>query len=297
MNRKVTTPITSLLLSLIVLNSCIRDFIPPCPPLSVQIAVKDKNYSNVHKVELEEALNEDLAFREYIPTLYYRLCPLGSDKPVYEQEIFEVQGDEKTYPVVFSDDLPHGTYVLTVWGGLHDHAPLDADGDRTSIEFHPGGTEGDDVYMTNDTLVYDAWHYDYNVEMQRTKGKLVVLFTGLSEGMTGSENSVSGLYQRMDRKFGYSGSTEVSTKYVLDSPEVVTRTVLAPSTEHDGSTLQITFDESPGKAVPHAEPESVDITIGRNELTALKYVFNATGYTIYILVDDDWEKVHGMEID
>lgn len=286
-----------MLLSLIVLNSCIRDFIPPCPPLSVQIAVKDKNYFNVHKVEQEEALSEDLAFREYIPTLYYRLCPLGSDKPVFEQEIFDVQGDEKTFPVVFSDELPHGTYVLTVWGGLHNHAPLDANGDRTSIEFHPDGTEGDDVYMANDTLVYDAWHYDYTVEMQRTKGKLIVLVTGLPDEIRRSENSVSGLYQRMDSRFGYSGSTEVSTTHAWDAPEVVTRTVLSPSTRHDGSTLQITFDESPGKAVSHAKPESVDITIGRNELTALKYVFEATGYTIYILVDDNWEKVHGMEID
>lgn len=286
-----------MLLSLIVLNSCIRDFIPPCPPLSVQIAVKDKNYFNVHKVEQEEALSEDLAFREYIPTLYYRLCPLGSDKPVFEQEIFNVQGDEKTFPVVFSDELPHGTYVLTVWGGLHDHAPLDANGDRTSIEFHPDRTEGNDVYMANDTLVYDAWHYDYTMEMQRTKGKLIVLVTGLPDEIRRSENSVSGLYQRMDSKFGYSGITEVSTTHAWDSPEVVTRTVLSPSTRHDGSTLQITFDESPGKAVPYAKPESVDITIGRNELTALKYVFEATGYTIYILVDDNWEKVHGMEID
>ena len=34
-------------LSAILLSSCIRDEILPCPPLQVNIAVKDKNYFNI----------------------------------------------------------------------------------------------------------------------------------------------------------------------------------------------------------------------------------------------------------
>jgi len=34
-------------LSLIMLSSCIRDEILPCPPLQVNISVKDKNYLNI----------------------------------------------------------------------------------------------------------------------------------------------------------------------------------------------------------------------------------------------------------
>lgn len=34
-------------LSLVLLPSCIRDEILPCPPLQVNISVKDKNYFNI----------------------------------------------------------------------------------------------------------------------------------------------------------------------------------------------------------------------------------------------------------
>ena len=54
-----------LLLSLPLLASCIRDELDDCPPLRVEIAVKDKNYFNVDKVDMEERRSDDLAFREY----------------------------------------------------------------------------------------------------------------------------------------------------------------------------------------------------------------------------------------
>ena len=73
------------LFSLLVLSSCVRDDIQPCPPLQVHIVVKDKNYFNVDKVELEERKSEDLAFREYVPTLYYMLRDAATGEVVEEQ--------------------------------------------------------------------------------------------------------------------------------------------------------------------------------------------------------------------
>ncbi len=278
-------------------SSCIRDEIPPCPALSVQIAVKDKNYSNVRKVEQETALSEDLAFREYVPTLYYRLCPLGSNDPVAEQELFEVTGDEREYAVRFSDDLPHGTYVLTVWGGMKDLSSLDAD--RNVLTLHPEGTEGEDVYMTNDTLVYDAWNYGYTVEMERTKGKLIVLAANLPSDIRWSGQTDDGLSRTVDRSFGYSGTTGVSTAGEWASAEetVVTKTLLSPSLQAEGTVQKMQFYDAPDRTVPAAVPDDVRITMRRNELTVLKYVYDDGRFSIYILVDDNWEKVHGMVID
>ncbi len=278
-------------------SSCIRDEIPPCPALSVQIAVKDKNYSNVRKVEQETALSEDLAFREYVPTLYYRLCPLGSNDPVAEQELFEVTGDEREYAVRFSDDLPHGTYVLTVWGGMKDLSSLDAD--RNVLTLHPEGTEGEDVYMTNDTLVYDAWNYGYTVEMERTKGKLIVLAANLPSDIRWSGQTDDGLSRTVDRSFGYSGTTGVSTAGEWASAEetVVTKTLLSPSLQAEGTVQKMQFYDAPDRTVPAAVPDDVRITMRRNELTVLKYVYDDRRFSIYILVDDNWEKVHGMVID
>ncbi len=278
-------------------SSCIRDEIPPCPALSVQIAVKDKNYSNVRKVEQETALSEDLAFREYVPTLYYRLCPLGSNDPVAEQELFEVTGDEREYAVRFSDDLPHGTYVLTVWGGMKDLSSLDAD--RNVLTLHPEGTEGEDVYMTNDTLVYDAWNYGYTVEMERTKGKLIVLAANLPSDIRWSGQTDDGLSRTVDRGFGYSGTTGVSTAGEWASAEetVATKTLLSPSLQAEGTVQKMQFYDAPDRTVPAAVPDDVRITMRRNELTVLKYVYDDGRFSIYILVDDNWEKVHGMVID
>lgn len=55
-------------------SSCIRDSIPPCPPLQVTLTVKDKNYFNIDdavKLGLMERKAENLPFRDYVSTLYY----------------------------------------------------------------------------------------------------------------------------------------------------------------------------------------------------------------------------------
>ena len=109
-----------ILLTVPALTSCIRDEIEDCPPLHVNIAVKDKNYFNVDKVDMEERRAEDLAFREYVPTLFYMLRDAKTGEVEEEQGVFRVEGEAKTMKVDFCPCLPHGTYVLTVWGGMKD---------------------------------------------------------------------------------------------------------------------------------------------------------------------------------
>ena len=80
------------------------------------------------------------------------------------------------------------------------------------------------------------------------------------------------------------------TEIPWDAPEeIVTKTVLSPSVRNDGSVLDVDFH---GKTVKGASTK-------RNELTVLRYVYDdGTGdFTIYILVNDNWEVIHGMEID
>ena len=60
----------------VVCSSCLRDDIPPCPPLQITLEVKDKNYFNIAEVErrgLAERVDENLPFREYVSTLFYAL--------------------------------------------------------------------------------------------------------------------------------------------------------------------------------------------------------------------------------
>lgn len=55
-------------LSLIMFSSCIRDEILPCPPLQVNISVKDKNYFNIEsavKWGYDVKKDENLPFKDY----------------------------------------------------------------------------------------------------------------------------------------------------------------------------------------------------------------------------------------
>ncbi|MCD8317466.1 MAG: hypothetical protein LUC45_00765 [Paraprevotella sp.] len=240
--------------------------------------------------------------REYVPTLYYRLRLLekdGTSRTVAEKCVFPVEDDEKEYSVKFDESLPHGTYVLTVWGGLKNLDPLNED--RTAISFHPGYDEGTDVYVSNDTLIYDAYHYTYTTELERTKGKLIIEVTDLPQAVCSSEKTVDGLFGTLDcLSFLYSGQTEVETHRDWTSAgEVVTKTLLTPSVHENGSSVHIQFyDEADHSDPPVLLPQNVDVTMRRNELTVLKYVYDGNGdFTVYMLVNDNWEEVHGMIID
>lgn len=286
-----------ILLLVPALTSCIRDEIEDCPPLQVNIAVKDKNYFNVDKVDMEERRSEDLAFREYVPTLFYMLRDAKTGEVMEEQGVFRVEGDGKTVPVDFCPCLPHGTYVLTVWGGMKDMTSLSED--RTALALHPEHAEGDDIYLVNDTLVYDAYRYDYTVEMERTKGKLIVEAEGLKQGLEHSTMKANHIYERVDSGFSYSSDTYASMQYDWTGQHVLTKTVLAPSLKRNGSTLSLQFYDSAQRLNPVLSPKDVRITMRRNELTVLRYVWDEEkdDFVVYMLVNDNWEMVHGMEIE
>lgn len=288
-----------ILLLVPALTSCIRDEIEDCPPLQVNIAVKDKNYFNVDKVDMEERRSDDLAFREYVPTLFYMLRDAKTGEVMEEQGVFRVEGDGKTVPVDFCPCLPHGTYVLTVWGGMKDMTSLSED--RTALALHPEHAEGDDIYLVNDTLVYDAYRYDYTVEMERTKGKLIVEAEGLPQGIGQMTTDVDGLFGKVSSDFIYSGETHVSnTSAVTADQKVRMSSIMAPSVSCGTSLVDVSFTRKDGTSdtlLP--KPADVKINMERNRITMLKYVFNpdADKFTIYIKVNDNWEEIHEMILD
>lgn len=294
---KIKITVLLLMLTLFGMSSCVRDEILPCPPLQVNITVKDKNYFNVDKVALEERKSEDLAFKEYVPTLYYQLRDAVTGEVVEEQGVFEVTGDEKAFPITFCDCIPHGKYVLTVWGGLKDDTPLGDD--PLTVILHAEEQEGDDFYLTNDTLVYDAWNYDYTVEMERTKGKLVIQVENLPEEVNYSDKTVGGLFQNLDCEFNYTNQTIVQTKAEWEAiPVVVTKTVLSPSVKEKGAKVSVNFYDDPQRITPTLTPKDVNVAMKRNELTVLKYVYDdgSGDFTIYILMNDSWDIIYDMDI-
>ncbi|MCM1029213.1 MAG: hypothetical protein NC342_01290 [Pseudoflavonifractor sp.] len=286
-----------MLLMMASLSGCIRDDIAECPPLTVTVDIRDRNYFNVDEVELEERLPADLPFAHYMPTVHWTLRSLATGEIVDESELISVAGSSPTFTPDICGCIPHGEYVLTVWGGLESFEPLSSD--LSELTFHPGEAEGRDIFLTNDTLLYDAWHDSYTVYMERTKGKLIIEKTGLPDDAVGSTKRVTGLFGRADRHFSYSGFTAATTHTPITPAEsVVTETLLAPSVGKDASAVSLTLDVSgPRPTLPL--PHRVNVTMRRNELTVLRYAWNDTrrDFDIFLLVNGAWEVVYGMEVD
>lgn len=288
-----------LLLASVALASCIRDDLEDCPPLRVEIGVKDKNYFNVDQTVPEERLADDLAFNKYVPTLFYMLRDAKTGEVVEEQGVFNVEGDGKTVAIDFCPCLPHGKYILTVWGGLDELSQLSDD--RLSMLIHPDKAPGNDVYLLNATLVYDAYNYDYTLEMERIKGKLVVLAENLPDNFDMVHIDANNLYGKVNANFEYSDEASVCNKVAIASTSLIkTATYMAPSIVTGGTVLDVNFvkeNNSSGNLL--LTPDDVKISMERNKITMLKYVFNKEEdkFYIYIKVNDNWEVVHGMILD
>lgn len=117
-------------------SSCIRDSIPPCPPLQVTLTVKDKNYFNIDdavKLGLMERKAENLPFRDYVSTLYY-IVHDAEGKVVAEQKNTLVDNDDQTQLITLPESLPYGKYTLTVWGNMKSDEPLGEDATTAEME-------------------------------------------------------------------------------------------------------------------------------------------------------------------
>lgn len=296
--KRCRTAAYLVLSSQLLLTSCIKEDPQPCPLLQVEISVKDKNYFNIDLVPQEARKSESLAFRAYVPTLYYALRNTETGKIVKEQGVFNVTVDDPVFTITFSEDLPMGKYALTVWGGLPDNSSLTEDSQTNLI--HANGKEASDTYLTTDLLIYDPQHTHHSVDLERITGKLILLVTDLPDASRYSSETINGIYERINQQFEYRNPTIVTKQNSWNSaPEVVLSTLLAPSEGEYKSLFHLDFYESPEQADPVLTPKDVNITLKRNELTAVKYVYDdeREDFFIYLLLNDKWELIHNLDID
>lgn len=298
------SPLLVALAALLTASSCIREELPPCPPLHVDIVVKDKNYFNAAATDgLEPVRPEDLPFRDYVATLYYRLDDAETGEQVIERTNFAVTGDAQTYGLTLPESLPFGKYILTVWGNMHSERPL-AD-DALYTEVTQSNAAENDIYVTVDTLDYTISRYAFTAELERAKGKLVVMAENMPQDVDFSTKDLDGIYRYIGRGLKYGGETAFHTDTLWTRPvEFSTGMLLCPSTGHEATTLDVNFYRTAAGAQQQPlAPDDVQITMSRNEVTMVRYVYDdkgsggGDGFTIYIFVNGNWEEVHKMEID
>ena len=293
-------------------SSCIRDSIPPCPPLQVTLTVKDKNYFNIDdavKLGLMERKAENLPFRDYVSTLYY-IVHDAEGKVVAEQKNTLVDNDDQTQLITLPESLPYGKYTLTVWGNMKSDEPLGED--ATTAEMEAVSAAANDIYLASATFDYRYGNEEHLLAMERTKGDLLIKAEGIPDNIDFSTKDIQDIYNFVDNGFQYSTLTDIHTELDWQEirSEIKSETLMCPSPSYEGSTLSVMFiDKSAagtqGRATYHPtlEPQDVNITMGRNEITILKYVYVDEGgsgegdFEIYLRVNDNWELLHGMELD
>lgn len=280
-----------------LMSSCIRQELSPCPPLQIDVVVKDKNYFNAQDAaEIVEMRDENLPFKDYVSTLYYIITEVETGKIIEERTTFEVKGTEKKYQIKLPEDLPYGKYVITAWGNLKTERPIGDDGayeDMLSEE-----TLNRDIYVTHDTLDYQVGKEMFQTDLERTRGLLLIQAQNVPDYVDHSAKSISNVFQYVGRKLNYAVSGTVQTDTLWNElNQIQTETLLCPSTSLKESKLKVRFENSRTGNV--LTPEDIQITMSRNMLTIVRYVYQeeSDDFAIYVFVDDNWEKVHGMEIE
>ena len=171
------------------------------------------------------------------------------------------------------------------------------------------GTATNDIYLGCKTFDYQYGAENHTLELERTKGNLLIKAEGLPDNIDFSTKNIDGVYGVVDNGFTYSKPTNVQTE--LDwtvQNDIQTQTLMCPSESFEGSALNLVFfDKSQldtstrATLYPSLSPQDINITMGRNEITILRYVYqesdNGADFDIYIRVNGNWELLHEMEID
>lgn len=156
---------------------------------------------------MKHRVDETKSFRSYIQKLFYIMYEAETGKVVLTRHLHDVQGDAFRATGHIPEDLPFGKYVLVVWGNILDEAPILAERDYRVYNLHMGEIEGFDTYMTSDTILYDEAHYNYEVDLKRVKGKLIIQVSNLPSDICCSEKEVSGVSSYVTDQFNYARST------------------------------------------------------------------------------------------
>lgn len=274
------------------LASCISDDIEPCPALHVTVGVLDKNYKNVDRVAEEQRRPDDLAFREYVPTLTYTLRDAKTGETVEEDVVDTSTGQSGQIELSFCPCVPHGRYVLTLYGATGATEQHTADGTL------PLDHEAD-TYLASDTLDYDPWHNGQHIDMERAKGKLIIAVDNMPEGEYDAQMTVTRLAEsvtpaRRDEvtRFRYNGETTDQRTFTASAQPA--KFILPPT--QDTAQLSVTLTSAAGTLTP----PTVTLNIDRNAITEVKYVYAPDTpdlFTIFVLINGSWEQVNNMDVE
>lgn len=287
-------PILIMLLG-VSFTSCIKDPLPECPyQYSIQLSVKHKNYSNSSTIDADMVVDEDLPFGEYVSNIVYTLRNVNTGESILDEVINVIASDGKEIELII-DRIPDGEYRLTVWGNVEN--TVNSVG--SSFDLHKDNAESTDIYWASDILTIKAGiPQEKSLQLERTKGKLMVVFNDLADHIVQIKKTVTSVYQKVDHQGSYSEKTDIE-KIFLKNAQPLERvsTYLAPSMEGENSILSLSLytadDHQPACIIP-----SIEIKINKNEITAVTINYNSLygQLEIWIYINNEWTLIKELII-
>ena len=140
--------------------------------------------------------------------------------------------------------------------------------------------------------------------MKRIKGKLIIETWFLPRVAVASINKIDHLRTHVNTSFVYSGETFLTRNgdWSADEDYKVWKTILPPSTGDKESVIDIDFYDADGKLRTEVLPKDVRITMNRNALTVLRYIWvwdagKERDLSLHMLTNDNWEVTHHMFVE
>lgn len=272
----------------VLAGSCIFDDISECPASQyvVQLSIKDINYKNVAHFPQLKANDEHSSFHHSVGTIYYILSDMVTGKRIKESTLMAVNGEERTYPLTFTD-IAEGEYVLTVWGNIMQTHP-------TGV-LHPDNKEYTDVYMASRTFKFDNSYRMTELPLERTKGLLLLFCYNFPTNVTNIKQNITSLHQSVNEGFHYSGSNNVEKQMPF---QPLTATFLAPSS-NKVSHLKLGFYTGNAETEKlFLELPDMQLTVRRNEISSIAIDYNKTEnvYEIWTFIYKQWTMIHRLSL-
>lgn len=275
-----------------MLESCLSDELQPCPRVRLMVSVQDYNYSNASRIDDETLKPVGAPMRTYVKSLSYHVVSVETGRVVAESVAEEASSQDSIVQILLPTDLPLGRYAVAVWGGLDEGTP--------SPSMLPLD-DAHDPYLACDTIRYDDTHHDFQLRLRRVKSKLHIDVEGIpvQYHAVASQKETTGLYEEVDDEFRYEGDGYEMRRARFSGAEVETQTILPPSVAYNSTRVSIQIYDAEGNPIPELDPRDVVITLYRNTITALRYVYNNDrhDFDIYVKINDEWESASQMEIE
>ncbi len=279
-------------LTSIGLTSCLSDDLQPCPRMRLLVSVQDYNYSNASRIEGEQLKPVGAPMSTYVKSLAWHVVSVETGQTVAESPAVEASSQDTVVQIQLPTDLPLGRYAVAVWGGLEEGIP--------SPEILPLD-DAEDPYLACDTIRYDDHHHDFHLRLRRVKSKLHIDVEGLpvQYHAVASQKESTGVYEEVDDEFRYEGDGTEVRRTRFSGSDVETQTILPPSVAYNSTRVSIQMYYPQGNPIPELDPRDVVITLYRNTITALRYVYNNDrhDFDIYVKINDEWESASQMEIE